>query len=447
MLDVYKSCYRLKDEPFRLSPDHRYSYVHPSYANAKAYLKYAISQGEGFIAITGEPGTGKTTLINGLLDELDKTRIQVATLRNIHLDPGNLVKMVADAFNLHLTGDTKTGNLQELERFLKRQSQRGLRAVLIVDEAQGLSTPSLEELRLLSNLQYDNRLLLQVFLVGQENVMDMIHAPTMEHLLQRLIAASHLERLDLEETVAYIEHRLCHAGWCGDPAISEQALRLIYTASCGVPRRINLICNRLFLYGGLEQKHELVGDDAQHIIGELQRERVLSSDQFQDTADAVGTSEPRDNSASALSLPRTESFLLFEQREEQAIQERGGKPPAVAEDQTPPTHPPGDERDQSVAAVAVKKPREGAVAVKQGRRWALVAALVLLIGLAFVVSMGADIREYLAALMPEVSDLTGPDSVSPPGPGPEGEAMANGEIHRDAAVQDRQTTADVKLKE
>ena len=446
MLDVYKSCYRLKDEPFRLSPDHRYSYVHPSYANAKAYLKYAISQGEGFIAITGEPGTGKTTLINGLLDELDKTRIRVATLRNIHLDPDNLIKMVADAFNLHLNSDTKTGNLQELERFLKRQIQKGLRAVLIVDEAQGLSTPSLEELRLLSNLQNDNRLLLQVFLVGQEEVMDLIHAPAMEHLLQRLIAASHLERLDLEETVAYIEHRLCHAGWRGDPAINEQALRLIHTASCGVPRRINPICNRLFLYGGLEQKHELVGDDALHIIGELQKERVLSSDQLQDIADAVSTSEPCDTSD--LSLPRAESFVLFEQCEEkQPLQERGGKPPAVAEEQTAATHPTGDERDQSVAAFAVKKSREGAVAVKQGWRWALVAALVLLTGSAFVVSMGADIRAYLMALMPEVSDLTGPDSVSPPGSGPEGEAMANGEIHRDAAVQDRQTTADVKLKE
>jgi len=445
MLDVYKSCYRLKDEPFRLSPDHRYSYVHPSYANAKAYLKYAISQGEGFIAITGEPGTGKTTLINGLLEELDKTRIQVATLRNIHLDPGNLIKMVADAFNLHLNGDTKTGNLQELERFLKRQIQKGLRAVLIVDEAQGLSTPSLEELRLLSNLQNDNRLLLQVFLVGQEEVMDLIHAPAMEHLQQRLIAASHLERLDLEETVAYIEHRLCHAGWRGDPAVNEQALRLIHTTSCGVPRRINLICNRLFLYGGLEQKHELVGDDALHIIGELQKERVLSSDQLQDIADAVSTSGPCDTSA--LSLPRAESSLLFEQCEEQAIQERSSKPPAVAEEQTTATPPTGDERDQSVAAFAVKKPREGAVAVKQGWRWALAAALVLLIGSAFVVSMGADIRAYLAALMPEVSDPIGPDSVSPPVSVPEQGAMANGEIHRDAAVQDRQTTADVKLKE
>ena len=239
---------------------------------------------------------------------------------------------------------------------------------------------------------------------------------------------------------------MCHAGWRGDPAINEQALRLIHTASCGVPRRINLICNRLFLYGGLEQKHELVGDDALHIIGELQKERVLSSDQLQDIADAVSTSGPCDTSD--LSLPRAESFLLFEQCEEkQPLQERGGKPPAVAEDQTTATHLTGDERGQSVAAFAVEKPREGAVAVKQGWRWALVAALVLLIGSAFVVSMGVDIRAYLAALMPEVSDLTGPDSVSPPGSGPEGEAMVNGEIHRDATVQDRRTTADVKLKE
>jgi type II secretory pathway predicted ATPase ExeA len=327
MLDVYKSCYRLKDEPFRLSPDHRYSYVHPSYANAKAYLKYGVSQGEGFIVITGEPGTGKTTLINGLLEDLDKTRIQVATLRNVHLDPGNLIKMVADAFNLHLKGNTKTDYLLELEQFLKMQIQRGLRAVLIVDEAQGLSSSSLEELRLLSNLQYHNRLMLQLFLVGQEGVMDMIQAPAMEHLLQRLIAASHLERLELEETVAYIEHRLCHAGWRGDPAISEYALRLIHASSGGVPRRINLICQRLFLYGGLKQKHELVGEDALHVIGELQRERVLSSDPVQGTADDVRTSGPGDNGASALSLPRAESCLQFEHSKQQPIQARGAKSP------------------------------------------------------------------------------------------------------------------------
>ena len=216
MLDIYKIRYQLTDHPFRLSPDHRFSLDHPSYARAKAYLKYAISQGEGFIAITGEPGTGKTTLINGLLAELDRAPVLVATLTCAQLDPRNLIQMVATSFGLPRKGDSTAILLSQLEQFLIKQSRSGRHAVLIVDEAQGMSPDSLEELRLLSNLQHGNRLLMQVFLVGQERLLDMIHAPGMEHLQQRLIAASHLEPLNLEETVDYVEHRLCVVGWQGD---------------------------------------------------------------------------------------------------------------------------------------------------------------------------------------------------------------------------------------
>ena len=246
MLDVYKTRYKLNGEPFRLSPDHQFSFSHSSYANAEAYLKYAISQGEGFIAITGGPGTGKTTLVNALLAGLDETRIHVAMLRHAQLDPGNLVRMVVDAFALPLEDANSANPVSALEQFLRQQSQAGHRAVLIVDEAQGLSSAELEELRLLSNLQHNDRLLLQVVLVGQEQLLDRVHAPDMQHLQQRLIAASHLEPLDLDETVSYVEQRLCHVGWQGDPAISEDALRLIHTFSDGVPRRINLICHRFF---------------------------------------------------------------------------------------------------------------------------------------------------------------------------------------------------------
>ena len=212
MLDVYKTCYRLKGQPFRLSPDYHFSFGHRSYDNAKTYLKYAISEGEGFVVITGGPGTGKTILISALQAEFDKTRVKVATLINTQLDSRHLVKMVVDAFGLGLKDKSDAGSLSELEKFLKQQSQRGRRAILIVDEAQGMSPAALEELRLLSNLQHDNRLLLQVFLVGQEHLLDMIHAPGMEQLHQRLVAASHLEPLDLDETVDYVEHRLCHVG-------------------------------------------------------------------------------------------------------------------------------------------------------------------------------------------------------------------------------------------
>jgi len=278
MLDVYRTYYKLTGEPFRLSPDHRFSLGHSSYANAKAYLDYALLQGEGFIAITGAPGTGKTTLISDILAGFEQTDMRVATLTSTQLESRDLLHMVAHSFDLHPEDRSKASLLLELERFLNQQSYRGHRTILIVDEAQSLSHSALEELRLLANMQRKDQLLLQIFLVGQEKLLDLIRAPGMEQLQQRLVAASVLEPLDLDETVDYIEHRLSLVAWRGDPAINEEALRLIYKYSGGIPRRINMICNRLFLYGGMHQKHGLVGEDARTVIEELHQEFLLPAE-------------------------------------------------------------------------------------------------------------------------------------------------------------------------
>ncbi len=273
MLDVYKTYYHFSDQPFRLSPDSRFSFGHPSYDNARSYLKYAISEGEGFVAITGAPGTGKTTLIQGLFDEFDAQQVQLATLPNLQLDEPNLVRRVLECFHVS-TGDPQNP-LAELSNFLVSNHQRGRRSIIIVDEAQGMSAAALEELRLLANLQYDNHLLLQVFLVGQESLMDIVRSPGMEQLHQRLIAAAHLEPLRKKETRAYIEYRLQRVGWSGSPSVDDEALQLIYKFSTGIPRRINLICHRLFLFGALEQKREFRGEDALHVIVELHKEGLL----------------------------------------------------------------------------------------------------------------------------------------------------------------------------
>jgi len=257
-----------------LSPDYRFSFNHRTYDEAKAYLKYATSEGEGFVVITGAPGTGKTTLIGALLAELDTTRVKVATLVNEQLDSRELVERVNDAFGL--SADSDVAPLPKLMRFLNKNFDEGGRAILIVDEAQALTTQALEELRLLSNIQNYDGLLLQVFLLGQNPLLEMIRAPGMEQLQQRLIAASHLEPLKLSETVAYVEHRLRKVGWQNDPSFSEESLKLIHKFSGGVPRRINLICHRLFLRGGLEQKHKLRGEDALHVIVELHKEGLIS---------------------------------------------------------------------------------------------------------------------------------------------------------------------------
>jgi putative secretion ATPase (PEP-CTERM system associated) len=277
MLNIYETVYGLVADPFRLSPDYRFSYSHPSYARSKAYMDYALLQGEGFVMITGAPGTGKTTLVREVLANIDIAHVQVATLTSTQLRTRDLLQMVATAFGLHFKDSDKATLLTALEQSLLQQHKSGRRAVLIVDEAQGLSIDALEELRLLANLQSDNQMLMQVFLLGQEKLRELINSPTMEQLRQRVVASSLLEQLDLDETVNYVEHRLNQAGWQGDPEFSGEALQLIHKSSGGLPRRINLICTRLLLSGGLKDKHVFVGQDVRDVILELQKEMLIDT--------------------------------------------------------------------------------------------------------------------------------------------------------------------------
>ncbi len=276
MLDVYRQFYLLDAQPFKLSPDYHFSFGHRTYDHAKAYLKYAITEGEGIVVVTGDAGTGKTTLIATLMSEIDSRRIKMKSLNNAQLDSSNLVKRVVDIFGLPTANRSNAELLALLEHYLINYQSSGGRAVLVIDEAQGLTTELLEDLRLLSNLQDNNQLLLQLILVGQGSLMDHIRAPGMEQLQQRLIAATHLEPLEPEETSDYIRHRLGKVGWDGAPEILDEAMGLIHKFSSGIPRRINLICHRLFLRGGLEQKHKLDGQDALHVIVELHKEGLLT---------------------------------------------------------------------------------------------------------------------------------------------------------------------------
>ena len=276
MLDVYKSIYNLEGSPFRLGPDHNFSFGHQTYEDAKSYLKYAISEGEGIVAITGAPGTGKTTLISSLISELDLDQVHVGVVTNVQLDSSNLLDMVIDAFSLTLDRSDNVSAMQGFKLYLRHQNEKGRRVILIVDEAQGLTPELLEELRLFSNLQHQTKLLLQIFLVGQEPLMDIITSPGMEQLHQRLIAAAHLKPLDFEQTVDYVVHRLCCVGWKNDPSLTDESLSLVHKFSDGVPRRINLICHRLFLHAGLKERHEITGGDALNVIVELHKEGLLT---------------------------------------------------------------------------------------------------------------------------------------------------------------------------
>lgn len=271
---MYESFYNLKVEPFRLSPDHRFCFSHKSYAKAKAYMQYAIHRAEGFVMVTGKPGTGKTTLVNDLVDGLSHSRIVVATIVSTQLEADDLLRLVACNFGLEVDAPNKAVLLQGLSVRLRRYHEEGTRALLIIDEAQDLSASALEELRLLTNLQLNNQPLLQIFLVGQENLRELVQKPSMEQVHQRLVAACHLEALSEADTEAYIKHRLDRVGWKNDPKIDEGVYPVVFQFSQGVPRRINLVCSRFLLHGCVEEKHRIRAADVRTVVNELQHEQL-----------------------------------------------------------------------------------------------------------------------------------------------------------------------------
>lgn len=273
---MYEAYYQLSEEPFRLSSDHRFCYGHKSFARARAYMQYAFERAEGFVMITGQPGTGKTTLVNDLVHTLATTSsVKVAMLVTTQMEADDLLRMVAFSFGLKEDAPNKAALLQRLSDMLVSNHKNGGRALLIIDEAQGLSLNALEELRLLTNLQLNSVPLLQIFLLGQEGLQELIHRPEMEQVQQRLVATCFLKPLQEDETRAYVRHRLEVAGWHGRPLLSEAVFPIIYKYSQGIPRRINLICSRLFLYGSLDELDRIGVKQAEVVIAELRGEQLL----------------------------------------------------------------------------------------------------------------------------------------------------------------------------
>ena len=277
---MYETFYNLRAEPFRLSPDHRFCYVHKGYSKARAYMAYAFMRAEGFVMITGRPGTGKTTLIGDLIESLAKDNVTTANLVCTQLQADDLLKTVAYSFNVGTPEGDKAELLQRLNVLFHKWHRDGRRALLIVDEAQDLSATAMEELRLLTNIQQDGQPLLQIFLLGQPELRDLILSPQLEQVHQRIVAASHLECLESNETEEYVRHRLDAVGWRGDPALSKAIFPLIYKFSEGVPRRINLICSRLLLHGSVEQRHAIGVQDIRTVIMELQGENLAAGSKF-----------------------------------------------------------------------------------------------------------------------------------------------------------------------
>ena len=221
---MYESFYGLSGKPFQLNPDPAFFFGSRGHKRAFAYLQYGLYQSEGFIVITGEIGAGKTTIVRSLFEQLDREKVVAAQLVSTQLDADDMLRAVGIAYGLPVRTVSKAILLGSLEAFLCKLAMENKRALLIVDEAQNLTARAVEELRMLSNFQLGERALLQSFLIGQPELRAMMQSPKMQQLRQRVTASYHLGPLDKNEVQAYMEHRLKHVGWTGDPRVRARVL-------------------------------------------------------------------------------------------------------------------------------------------------------------------------------------------------------------------------------
>lgn len=269
---MYEKFYNFSGSPFRLNPDPSFFFNSKTHKRALAYLRYGIEQGEGFIIITGDVGTGKTTLVSRLFQTLNTSNFVVAKIVNSQLRAEDLLRMVAAEYGLDYKRPNKATILKNIENFFIKAAEEGKRVLLVIDEAQNLAPKALEELRMLSNIQYEGRQILQSFLLGQKEFREIMRMNGLEQLRQRVIASYHLRPLDLEETRSYILHRLQIVGWHERPKIDEEVFSEIHKYSNGIPRKTNLLCDRILLYSGLEQLETVDYHAFQGVLNDIEDE-------------------------------------------------------------------------------------------------------------------------------------------------------------------------------
>ena len=266
---MYENFYNLSGMPFQLTPDSRFFFGSKGHSKAIAHLNYGLAQGEGFIIVTGEVGAGKTTLVEWLRSQMDPSAYTIARVSTTQVSENDLFRLAMAGFGLTDEGLNKAALLSRFEAVLADHQREGRRCLLVVDEAQNLSMPALEELRMLSNITVDGRTSLQTILLGQPQFRRMLASPNLEQLRQRVLTSYHLGPLSEDETRAYIEHRLLAVGWRGDPHWEDAAFAAVYHHSGGIPRRINRLCSRILLFGVLEQAHNITASVVDTTASEL----------------------------------------------------------------------------------------------------------------------------------------------------------------------------------
>ena len=293
---MYEDYYGFSGKPFQLTPDPRFFFASRGHNRALAYLRYGLSQSEGFIVVTGEIGTGKTTLVRMLCAELPEDEFVTAQIVTTQLSAEDTLRMVAQAFMIATDNANKSTLLSRIHTFFTEQLRRGRRVLLIVDEAQNLQQQALEELRMLSNFTVDGQPGLQTFLLGQAEFRQTMQSPHLEQFRQRVIAACHLMPLRQAEVRTYIEHRLKQAGWKERPQLKTEAFDAVFECTGGVPRRINTLLDRVLLFGFLEECTVIDKEAVQTVAEELRQELPMAQSGESTTGVAPAhTSEVLDN--------------------------------------------------------------------------------------------------------------------------------------------------------
>ena len=281
---MYDEYYGLAARPFQLSPDPLFYFESTTHRKALSYLGYGLAQGEGFIVITGDIGSGKSTLVSHLMQSIDRDGMTAATIVTSQLDASDLVKLAAGTFGIDTRGLDKAASLRSIENFLHAEARTGRRCLLVVDEAQNLSIEALEELRMLSNFQLGSNSLLQIFLLGQPEFRDLVRdAPELEQMRQRVIATHHLDAMDAGEVEPYVMHRLSRSGWSGNPSFAPEVFDVLVTETGGVPRKINTLMNRVMLMGAVERLSFIDASTVRAVIEDMARKPFAYNAQLSDS--------------------------------------------------------------------------------------------------------------------------------------------------------------------
>ncbi len=266
---MYLEHYGLLRAPFEMTPDPSFLFLGEAHREGLATLVYGVSSGKGFVMLTGEVGHGKTTLIHALLSQLD-SQTRSAFIFNPRLDPLDFFRMLFDELEIEARGRTKAEYLLTLNQFLIERLEKNEKTLLIVDEAQNLSSEMLEEIRLLSNLETPKSKLIQIMLVGQPELKEMLAQPELRQLRQRIALRHHLRSFDEVEVRDYVEERLRKAGYTGRRLFKRSALKEVFRVTGGTPRLINSVCDSSLVLGFVKEKNVIDAAVIREVAGDLE---------------------------------------------------------------------------------------------------------------------------------------------------------------------------------